>query len=45
LGLPLNAQNLELEKSVVHPLNWTQGQSKINCVHEGVQDGTDKKKL
>jgi 4-hydroxybenzoate polyprenyltransferase len=30
---------------VVHPLNETQGKNKINCVHEGVQDGTDKKEL
>ena len=34
------------EKSiVVHPLNETQGKNKINCVHEGVQDGPDKKEL
>ncbi|HJS81431.1 MAG TPA: hypothetical protein VJ742_01205, partial [Nitrososphaera sp.] len=30
---------------VVHPLNETQGKSKINCVQEGVQDGPDKKEL
>ena len=32
-------------KLVVPPLNGTQGKSKINCVREGVQDGTDKKEL
>ena len=31
--------------SVVHPLNWTQGQNKINCVHEGVQNGSNEKEL
>jgi hypothetical protein len=30
---------------VVHPLNWTQGQNKIDCVLEGVRDGTDKKEF
>jgi hypothetical protein len=30
---------------VVHPLNGTQGKNKINCVHEGVQDGPDEKEL
>ncbi len=37
--------NLQLVKNVVHPLNETQGKNKINCVREGVQDGTDKKEL
>jgi hypothetical protein len=35
----------ERMKFVVHPLNGTQSKNKINCVHEGVQDGTDKKKF
>ena len=33
------------EEVVVHPLNWTQGQNKINCVHEGVQNGSNEKEL
>jgi NB-ARC domain-containing protein len=27
---------------VVHPLNWTPGKNKLDCVHEGVQYATDK---
>ena len=30
---------------VVHPIKWTHGQNKLNCVHEGVQYGTDKKEF
>jgi len=40
-----DAPGIFLVDPVVHPLNETQGKSKINCVREGVQDDTDKKKL
>jgi hypothetical protein len=43
-GIPLPGMRPG-EDFVVHPLNWTPGQNKINCVLEGVQDGTDKKEL
>ena len=33
------------QTNVVHPLNWTQGQNKINCVHKGVQNGSNEKEL
>ncbi len=45
-GLPKDEEEFNWRyRAVVHPLNWTQGQNEINCVREGVQDGTDKKEL
>ena len=48
-GFPIVPSVSELmtdwEKSVVHPLNWTHGQNKLNCVQEGVRNGTDKKEF
>jgi integrase len=47
-AVSLNAMHSSMEitdEFVVHPLNGTQSKNKINCVHEGVQDGPDEKEL
>jgi hypothetical protein len=43
--LQANDDNAHTLQSVVHPLNWTQDQNKINCVQQGVQNGSNETEL